>query len=175
MRKVILVLLALALLGAIPTIALAAHSGSATGRATFHPENKSGVKGRVRFKDDGSTLRVRGRASGLDPKGFYVSLIYDNGSVPGGPNACEPTNRNLGRRMFIGVWSVDGSGDGTLSASTGAIGEPPYAGLNEFRTISIRLFPGPPGPGPGTDLWDEEGPPPLVACGQVATHPAGRR
>ena len=191
MRKVLFVMLVLALISAIPTIALAAHSRLATGRATFHPENQSGVKGRVRFGDDGITLSVDGRATGLDPDGFYVSLIYDNGSVPGGPNACEPTDETLGdwlgapdpngppgggspedERMFIGFWRVDPSGNGVLRAERDG---PVYVGLDEFRTISIRqiIFFGPRDSEGG--LPPNGGPPfnILVACGQEATHPAG--
>lgn len=62
------------------------------------------VSGRLRIEDDGSTLAVSGTATGMDssnddisitvgPCGQssgYISLFYDKGSAPSGPEACEP-------------------------------------------------------------------------------------
>lgn len=143
--------------------------GMATGRARLHPENQSGVKGVIEFIDNGSTLTINGTATGLDPAGTYISLIYDNGSVPGGPEACEPAIFDptdpgfLIPTMRVGgfttVWAVDANGNGTLTA-VNIVGV--YVPLTKFRTISIRKTTGLTRP-----------PFPLVACGEVATHPAG--
>lgn len=108
------------------------------------------VSGHVRIEDDGSRLSVSGSAEGMDPSNGtielnlgpcgdtsgYISLFYDKGSTPEGPEACEPgpgvrssvihrvTNGAEGDRedhplqltipeMHAAKWSVDGDGDGT--------------------------------------------------------------
>lgn len=148
-------------------------SGIATGRAVLHPINRSGVRGRVEFTDDGSTLTIHGVARGLDPAGTYISLIYDNGSPPRGPNACEPTIFDpadpgfLLPTMLVGNWTVDGDGNGTLTAvniQSNITGTRVYVPLGKFKTISIRQVVPPFTP-----------PFPLLACGEKkATHQAKR-
>jgi len=80
-----------------------------TGIAHMHSVNGSGISGIITFQDDthNGILYVGGAATGLDPDadGGYVSLIYDNGSVQSGPEACEPHLRNL-HNMFVGAWTV---------------------------------------------------------------------
>ncbi len=88
--------------------------------ANLQPMNQSGIRARIEFLDDGTTLTVTGAATGLHPAESYVTLIYDNGSVPGGPNGCAPTIFDpqdpgfvLGT-MLIGFWNVDSEGIGSL-------------------------------------------------------------
>src|SRR5947209_20299435 len=82
-------------------------SAGQTARANQHPANQSGVMGRITFTDTGSGLVVTGTARGLAPStlGRYVTLVYDVGSVPGGPDNCEPTVPMPG--MFVGIWTSD--------------------------------------------------------------------
>ncbi len=137
------------------------------GQATLHPIDRSGVHANIVFVDDGTTLVVSGTATGLDPNESYLTLIYDNGSVPGGPDACAPTIFDptdpgfLLGTMVIGSWTVDAEGNGSLSAINTNFGAD-YVRLNQFRSTSVRRVLGPP-PVPGA-------PPPteLVACGHVA-------
>ena len=165
---------AVALLG-VPIAALAGHNG-ATAKANLHPENQSGVNGKFTFEDNGvDTITMSGTAWGLDPAGTYVSLIYDNGSVPGGPTACDPAGPELFGKMLVGeggfafTWVVDGQGRGTITGTNflneelfdmGAPPFPPgtYVSVADFKTISIR---------------HAEAGFAVVACGQVAAHPAG--
>ena len=127
--------------------------------------DQSGVKGRIIFIDDGSRLLVIGRARGLDPAASYITLIYDNGSVPSGPDACEPTIFNpadpgfLLSTMFVGEWAVDAKGRGTLLAIN-TNGGFDYVPLDKFRATSIRRVIGPPPPG-GSIPMNE-----LEACGR---------
>jgi hypothetical protein len=166
--------LAVALL-AVPVAVIAGDNG-ATAKANLHPENQSGVKGKIVFEDNGvDTITMSGTAWGLDPAGTYVSLIYDNGSVPGGPFACEPTGPDLFGKMLVGeggfafTWVVDSDGHGTITGTNFLDEElfgdtappfPPgaYVSVDDFKTISIRHL---------------EAGFALVACGQVASHPAG--
>ena len=69
---------------ALPLIVWATAS---VGVAKLTPRNHSGVHAAIVFMDDGSTLTFSGTATGLEPFGFYLSLVYDNRSVPGGPGA----------------------------------------------------------------------------------------
>ena len=134
--------------------------------ANLAPRNGSGVKANIDFVDDGTTLQINGTASGLDAGETYLTLIYDNGSVPGGPNACTPTIFDpqdpdfLLGTMVIGFWEVDAQGQGTLSAINTNSGED-YVPLDKFRSTSVRLVIGPP-PFPGAppetelDVWLEQ-------------------
>jgi len=93
-------------------------------KANLHQIDGSGVKARIEFVDDGTTLFISGTAQGLDPSQSYLTLIYDNGSHPAGPNACVPTifdpqdPDSLSGRMIIGFWEVDLDGNGSLRRST---------------------------------------------------------
>ena len=139
-----------------------------TGRAQLHPENQSGVKGTVEFTDDGSTLTVHGTATGLVPGIPYASLIYDNDSVPGGPEACEPAIFDpsdpdfILTTMFVGFWTVDDQGNGTLWEENivNEDGERVYVPLSKFKTISVRNL----------TINNGFGVEAVMACGEEATH-----
>lgn len=112
------------------------------GHARQHAINQSGIRGHIFFVDTGTDaanngLIVMGTATGLDPTKAYISLLYDNGSFPGGPNACEPSTPDplTGAQMFVGAWVVNADGTGSLFVrKTGAS----YVPLSQVRTISIR-------------------------------------
>ncbi len=128
------------------------------GHARQHPIDRSGIQGHIFIVDTGNSVRgliVLGTATGLDPTKRYVSLLYDNGSVPGGPNACEPSSPDplTGPQMFVGFWTVDADGTGfLLQRKTGAA----YVPLDLVRTISIRQF----------GVADN-----LRACGEIGRNP----
>jgi len=154
MRTKVFVVVVLALLGQIfvASLAQAGHKGFATAQATQHPMNQSGAAGRIDFTETEAGLVVSGTATGLQPSvGRYLTLVYDVGSVPGGPTACEPTVELEG--MFVGIWAVDGSGNGTLLQLS-----PDVAPLGTIDTVSIR----------DTAINNGFGPEAVVACGQIA-------
>lgn len=160
MKKLVMVTLVVAGLIAMPMAVFAGHGDTSTGRAQMHPENQSGVIGRLDFKEDpGVGVLVTGTARGMDPSKTYVSLVYDIASVPGGPEGCEP-RRELIPEMLVGTWEVDPSGNGMLNGSN------PNE-LGTFKTVSIRDAQGGP-------AGDGRGPEAVVACGVVAVHPAGK-
>lgn len=156
-----------------PTPSFSHASGVAMGRAQLHPVNQSGVKGVITFVDDGNTLQIMGTARGLDPAGVYASLIYDSKSVPGGPLGCEPAIFDptdpgfLLPTMFVGFWSVDQAGVGILDETDIADdANPPNrvrVPLGKFKSVSIRDL----------NINGGFGPTAIVACGEVAIHPAG--
>ena len=123
-------------------IALAQPSAAkrSTGGANLHQIEKSGIRGRIQFIDNGdaeSGLEVRGTDTGLDPTVFYISLVYDSGAKPSGPSACAPSTPGAlsGAQMFVGAWQVDAEGNGTLNAlKTG----PTYVALRKIGAMSIR-------------------------------------
>jgi len=136
--------------------AVAGHTGATTAQALQHPVNQSGVMGEISFTETGTGLLVTGTATGLQPSfGRYVSLVYDLGSVPGGPTVCEPTVELDG--MVVGIWAVDANGNGTLIQVV-----PPFAiaPLEEIDSISIR----------DTTINQGFGPEAVVACGEIAVH-----
>lgn len=133
--------------------------GGTGARANLHPVNQSKVMGRITFAQTGAGLIATGTAKGLEPLAplfRYVTLVYDVGSVSGGPEACEPTVPMPG--MFVGTWAVDAAGNGLLIqiAPPGAI-----APLGAFDTVSIR----------DTTINGGFGVQAVVACGQVAVNP----
>jgi hypothetical protein len=154
MRKLFIAVAAAAMV-AIP--GYADHSSTVTAHATQHPMNQSGAMGRINFTSVPGGLSVTGTATGLHGPSIarYVSLVYDLGSVPGGPNACEPTEPIDG--MFVGIWIVDALGNGMLIqvVPPGAI-----APLSEIDTISIR----------DTTINRGRGVEAVVACGEIAVH-----
>jgi hypothetical protein len=155
-RSVISLAVALASAALATGSGFAGHEELTPAQATQHPVNQSGVMGRIDIVDTGAGLLVTGTAAGLAPSvGRYVSLVYDLGSVPGGPIACEPTVELLD--MFVGIWAVDADGNGTLIQAV-----PPFAiaPLAEIDTISIR----------DTEVNAGFGPEAVVACGQIAVH-----
>src|SRR5262249_11380795 len=134
--KILRTLLTLAALAAsVPAI-----TNDATGHAKLVQFEQSGIQGEVFFVDNGNTLWVLGVAEGLNPAlpaGTYISLLYGTGSLPGGPNACEPSASHpiTGPQMFVGTWVVDPDGSGVLSAKkTGAS----YVPVSSAGTMSIR-------------------------------------
>ncbi len=122
-----------------------AASAESTGFVNQHQIDQSGVKGNLVFLDTENTgMLVTGVATGLDPGLFYVTLLYDRGSVPSGPSACLPSSAGP---MFVGFWNVSDDGTGTLDGRIDRA-------LSDVGTSSIRIFTGEP---PGL----------LVACGRV--------
>ncbi len=139
------------------------------GNNAFSP---TGVTAKIEFKDDGTTLKMTGKAKGLTPGVPYASLIYDIFSSDEGPFACEPffapddpSPLNIFATMFVGLWDVDEDGKGKLSATnigpTFGPGSPVYVPLSKIGTISIRDLTVIGDFGPGT------GPAAVVACGVV--------
>src|SRR5881296_1699765 len=110
-RLLVIVALASLVLAAGATVRA---QGGVTARANQHPANQSGIMGRITFTQTGAGLIVTGTAKGLAPStvGRYVTLVYDVGSVPGGPELCEPTVELPG--MFVGIWASDAAGNGLL-------------------------------------------------------------
>src|SRR5437870_262062 len=122
-------------------VSVPAVTNDATGRAQLNAIDQSGIRAQVFFVDNGSTLWVLGVAEGLDPTKAYISLVYGQGSFPGGPSACEPTTDLTHLltfpQMLIGAWTVDTDGSGVLSAKkTGTS----YVPVGAAGTISVRQF-----------------------------------
>jgi len=139
----LVLVVALALLAAVPAL------GAATTRtsADLHEEpGGSGVTATIIFDDDGTTVKIRGHASGMDLDTTYISLIYDKDSVDTGGTACEPTifagpPTGIIDRMFVGVWTVQPNGNGILMARNIEQdgGGKVYVSPDDFATISVRL------------------------------------
>ena len=94
MKRLLMLIAFASLLFGLPAASTTVRAqGDATAHATQHPINQSGVMGRITFTQIGTGLMVTGTATGLVPNtvGRYVTLVYDVGSVPGGPNRCEPS------------------------------------------------------------------------------------
>jgi hypothetical protein len=144
------------LLGSVLASSTAHAQEAVTGHAELHPVNQSGVRGSVDFTETDAGVRVTGTATGLQPSaGRYISLVYDLGSVPGGPIACEPSPDDpvgpVG--MFVGSWVVDSAGNGILVQTNPAV-----ASLALIDSVSIR----------DTQINKGFGPEAVVACGQIA-------
>ncbi len=155
---------ALAALLGMSLVAQAPPEGQATGSARQTPINQSGIQSEILFLDTGSNVHglvVSGKASGLDPTQTYFSLLYDVGSVPGGPAACTPSRSNdlTGAQMFTAFWAVASNGTGTLfRQKTGAA----YVPLSDIATVSIRKAT----PGQNPPFFDI-----LQACGEIHRNP----
>lgn len=131
-----------------------AQAQEVTAHATLHQVNKSGVRGEVDLTETDGSVQATGTASGLQPGvGRYISLVYDRGSVSGGPVACEPTVAMDG--MFVGTWAVDAAGNGTLIQVAQDV-----APLAQIDTMSIR----------DTTINNGRGPEAVLACGEIAVH-----
>jgi hypothetical protein len=152
---------------AIDDLDVASAAGtSIIGKVVQDPENDSGIHGRFFVYDNGSTLKLRGTATGLNPENVYVSLIYDIASPDEGPEACEPgifdpSDPNfILYTMFFGVWTVDAAGNGTLDAVNivdDETGERVYVPTSKIGTISIR----------DTSINGGFGPLAVMACGAL--------
>ena len=157
MRHFLVVLLVITALVGSATVAFAATTTQ--GAANLHQFDGSGIKAKVQITDTGSTLTVTGQATGFAPGASYLSLFYDNGSIPSGPNACEPSLAdNISfPQMFIGFWHNNGNGTGTLSATKAGTS---YVSLDLVHTMSIRQDVNPSLP-PGPARFQRR------ACGEV--------
>lgn len=146
------------LFGLVAAVGTMQGQAGVTAHAKQHPVNQSGIMGEITFTQTGGGLIVTGTATGLAPStvGRYVTLVYDVGSVSGGPDVCEPTAPMPG--MFVGIWASDAAGNGLLIqlAPPGDI-----APLGTFDTVSIR----------DTTINGGFGAQAVVACGQVAVNP----
>lgn len=142
-----------------------APTGQATASAQQHPINNSGIQAEILFLDTGSHVNglvLSGRATGLDPTQTYFSLLYNTGSVAGGPSACTPSSSGPAiteAQMFTAFWTVAPDGAGTLfRQKTGTA----YVPLSAVATISIRK------------VTPEMNPPffnILQACGEINVNP----
>lgn len=172
MKKIYLAILGVLALAVIPAVAFAGPPGHTTGKANLHPSNGSGIKGAViTFSDDGAgNMTIHGEATGLS--GGEFSLLYDNGSVPGGPGTpekaknptsagnCEPTNEDLSLKQMlapgfvpVAVWMPAGGGNWTMDyVASGDF----YAPLSMLGAVSIRNAPGAAA---------------VKACGKIASKP----
>jgi hypothetical protein len=142
-----------------------APTGQATASAQQHPINNSGIQAEILFLDTGSDVQglvLAGRATGLDPAQTYFSLLYNSGSVAGGPTACTPSSSGPAiteAQMFTAFWTVVPDGTGTLfRQKTGTA----YVPLSAVATISIRKFT----PGMNPPFFNI-----LQACGEISVNP----
>ncbi|MBC5822220.1 MAG: hypothetical protein GIX01_09605 [Candidatus Eremiobacteraeota bacterium] len=87
----------------------AADTALSSGAGYGHERPFSPIRARIHFKDDGTTLTVRGEARGMNPSLSYISFIYGTGSVGRGSTAClPPTPNNLTfNQMVLGYWLPD--------------------------------------------------------------------
>lgn len=157
--------------GATPSVGSAERTQTllAVARATanLHPIRRSGISAFTTFRDDGITLAVNGMAFGMDPLKAYASLLYDQGSVARGPQACLPSDNSLTfNQMVLGYWLPLGSRTRRLVVvKTGNLGViTDYAPLNLVGTVSIRedtQFPAPLPSVPDPNRFQ------IRACGKV--------
>jgi hypothetical protein len=126
----------------IATSSVGALSSPSTGSARLHPYDRSGVKASMTFfdtHDEIAGLIVNGTATGLDPNKKYVSLISDNDSVPGGPQACEFSDDSFDEEeMFAGSWHVNADGTATLFF---VMSEGGYVPLSDYRARGEAIPP----------------------------------
>ncbi len=168
-----------------------------TAVAYLRPFNNSGITATMRFMEsaDGQLLTVTGTASGMQPFGQYVSLVYglqSNADVDPpltGPGPCvddgtlgllipddvrgdilfDPTAM---QRMFLGPWR----GSGLLGSVIGGrnrtffVSKPtnPLVGtrLKEIKTVSIRQAAVPLLADVTMDVRPQAFP--LMACGEIS-------
>ena len=160
MKRLFVLIVVLAIAGA--TVAV---GGFGTGdRGSAAADRPTNITAEFRFVDDGTTLRVTGVASGMDPNATYGSLVYDVGSVAEGTGACAPSIFNptdpdfILNTMFLGLWKVNQKGQGTLSVLN-TNGGFDFVSLSKIGNVSVRR------------LLDGtlSGPNILEACGAVRT------
>lgn len=151
---------------ALSLTAQAPPGGQATGSARQTPINGSGIQAEILFLDTGDNVNglvVSGRATGLDPTQTYFSLLYNVGSVPGGPTACTPAAPPAPQitfaQMFTSFWTVAADGTGTLfRQKTGSA----YVPLSDVAAVSIRKVT----PGMNPPFFNV-----LQACGEISRNP----
>ena len=137
--------------------------------------NNSGISGKVTFRADGAELNIRGRAKGMDPAVFYISLLYDILSVATGDFACEPgfdffdpflgATADAPGRLTLAEMGLDLSGPGPLLVwvighhddGKRKVNGTVNVNLDRLRTISIR----------DTSINGGIGPEAVVACGLI--------
>ena len=156
-KKLIMLVLAVASLMVIPVVVLAAQSDG-----TAHAKPPTNISAKFTFDDDGTTLTIKGTAKGMDSGHPYVTLVYGNGSLVKGVDACEPpvpapAVELTFPEMFVATWTVAADGTGLLGITdTITKTGPSYVALNKIATISVR---GGILSGPGTV--------PVILCGKV--------
>jgi hypothetical protein len=106
LRALLIAILALTLLGSN-----LASAEPVTVTSNIHQVDKSGIKAQLTFVDDGTSLNATGTGTGFELGKFYLSLLYEEGSKPGGPNACEspyapddPRYLADFNQRFLGFW-----------------------------------------------------------------------
>ena len=106
LRAFLMATLALTLLGS--SVATAEPT---TLTANIHQVDRSDIKAQLVFVDDGTSLNATGTGAGFEVGKFYLSLVYEVGSKPGGPNACEspytpddPRYLADFNQRFLGFW-----------------------------------------------------------------------
>lgn len=130
--------LSLAVVGLVTTGIVAAAAELAEGEVNVVPFAGQNFQAEIQIVDTGSALLVEGKASGLDPTKSYVSLDYT--TPPTGPTACDPGGTLSFAQMFLGTWSVDSQGEGSLVAvktASGNTNEPPASLLAFLNHIGV--------------------------------------
>ena len=130
-----IVMTVIALVGSGTT---AAASVRAEGEVEVIPFPGFGFEAELSIRDTGSALIVNGEASGLDPTKTYVSLDYTTPAT--GPTACEPGGSLSFAQMFLGTWSVNSEGKGSLVAVKTAAGntnQPPASLIAFLNAIGV--------------------------------------
>ena len=158
MKKQCVLIVVFAIGGA--TVTAGVMGSAESGSAQADPPTQ--ITAEFEFAEDGTTLTVLGTARGMAPNATYASLVYDIGSFAEGPGACapsifDPTDPNfILNTMFLGMWEVDATGRGTLSAMN-TNGGFDFVPLSKIGNVSVRrLLAGTP-----------NGPTILEACGAV--------
>ena len=116
----------------------AAASVRAEGEVQVIPFAPNVFTAELEITDTGTALIVKGQATGLDPTKTYVSLDYTTPAT--GPTACEPGGDLSFAQMFLGTWSVNSSGEGTLVAVKTAAGntnQPPASLLAFLNATGV--------------------------------------
>lgn len=106
LRTILIATVALMLLGSS-----VASADSTTVTANIHQIDKSGIRAQLTFVDDGASLYATGIGTGFELGKFYLSLVYEEGSKPGGPGACvspfapdDPRYLADFNQRFLGFW-----------------------------------------------------------------------
>ncbi len=171
MKRIPIAALLFLLMSTVAFVSAAPGPSMQTATATLRTLNNSGISARLTIRDDGSVLSISGIAEGLDPDGFYFSLLYDINSVATGDFACEPAfgigaaTAEVPGRLTIDemalvnfmtlllVWNVSPNGQGQLSGTVDV-------DLDRVRTISIR----------DGNIDGGIGPLAVSACGLIVSH-----